>query len=276
MPINAPVEYYKAEEKYKFAKTREEKIACLEEMIRLLPKHHGSERLLKDLRKRLAKLKSQKPVKKSRTQKLTIKKEGAGQVCLLGLTNSGKSTLLKELTNVDVDIADYPYTTVKPEVGMMKYEDVRIQIVEIPSTFDPEAMSVVHGTDLIIFVLDGEKDTNQQKRELDKILEKRRITTRRLQVVSKKPMNIEKIKTNIWNSLGIIRIYTKTPGKKPEKKPIIFPKGSTVEDVVKEVHKSFLEHFRFAIVKGRSVRFGKEKVGLEHVLKDKDVVEVRT
>jgi len=275
MPVNAPVEYYKAEEKYKLAKTREEKIACLEEMIRLLPKHHGSERLLRDLRKRLAKLKSQKPIKKGGKQKFVIKKEGAGQVCLLGLTNSGKSTLLKELTNVDVAIADYSYTTTKPEVGMMKYEDVRIQIIEIPSTFDPKSMSIVYGTDLIIFVLDVKKDTEQQKRKLSEILEKRRIKTKRLYVVSKKPIDIEKLKAKIWNNLGIMRIYTKTPGKKPEKKPIIFSKRTTVEDVAKIVHKSFLEHFRFAVVHGKSVKFGREKVGLDHVLKDKDVVEIR-
>lgn len=275
MPVNAPIEYYKAEEKYKSAKTREEKIACLEEMIRLLPKHHGSERLLRDLRKRLAKLKSQKPPKKGKRATFAIKKEGAGQVCLLGLTNSGKSTLLKELTGVDVTIADYPYTTTKPEVGMMKYEDVWIQIVEIPSTFDPEAMSIVHGTNSVIMVLDGDKDIEEQKKKLNDILIKRRIKKKKLYVTSKKPIDIEKLKARIWNSLGVIRVYTKTPGKKPEKKSIVLPEGSIVEDVAKTVHHSFLKHFRFARIWGKSVKFNGTQVGLDHVLKDKDVVEIR-
>ncbi len=53
MPVNAPIEYYKAEEKYRLAKTRDEKIRYLEEMIRLLPRHHGSEKMLAQLKKRL-------------------------------------------------------------------------------------------------------------------------------------------------------------------------------------------------------------------------------
>ena len=275
MPVNAPVEYYKAEEKFRSAKSREEKIACLEEMIRLLPKHKSSENVLAQLRKKLAKLKSEKHRKVGARPSVIIKKEGAGQVCLLGLTNSGKSTLLKTLTGVDVEIADYPYTTKKPQFGMMKYEDVWVQIVEIPSTFDPGVMSVVHGTDLIIVVLDGEKNLDEQKREINDILDERKVKTKRLYVVTKKPIDLEKLKKKIWDNLGVIRVYTKTPGKNPEKKPIILKEGSTVEDVAKEVHKSFLDHFRFARVFGCSVKFNGARVGLDHVLHDKDVVEIR-
>ena len=82
MPVNAPIEYYKAEEKFLSARSREEKIETLEEMIRLLPKHKGTEHVLGQLRARMAKLKKQGEKKGARQK--GIKKEGAAQVCLLG------------------------------------------------------------------------------------------------------------------------------------------------------------------------------------------------
>ena len=169
MPVNASIEYYKAEEDYKSAKTREEKIRCLEEMIRLLPKHKSSEHVLAELKKRLAKLKSQKEAKTGRSA-FTFKKEGVGTVCLIGMPNSGKSTLLKKITGVDIEISDYPYTTTKPEIGMLKFEDVRIQIVEIPSTFDSEWMSIAHNSDLVIRVIDGNENLTSQRVEISEIL----------------------------------------------------------------------------------------------------------
>ena len=275
MPVNAPIEYYKAEEKFTSAKTREEKILYLEEMIRLLPKHKGAETVHAQLRKKLAKLKEQKPKKTGQRPRWSVKKEGAGQVCLIGLTNSGKSTLLKELTGVDVDIAPYEYTTTLPEFGMMKYEDVWIQIVEIPSTFDPEVMSVAYNTDLILVLLDLNKGLEKQRKELNEILNKRMIKSKRLYITTKQEIDIEKLKQQIWDNLGKIRVYTKTPRKKPETKPIVFKQGATVEDVVEEVHKTLLKHFRYAKIWGKSVKFGGATVGLDHVLVDKDVVEIR-
>jgi ribosome-interacting GTPase 1 len=273
MPVNATNEYYLAEERYKNAKTREEKIKALEEMISLLPKHHGSEKLLMELKRRLAKLKSQKESRPATTS-FTIKKEGVAQVCLIGLANSGKSTLLKILTGVDVKIADYPYTTVKPEVGMMRYEDVWIQIVEIPSTFEPAWLGIAHNCDLIIRVIDGENDIGEQRRELKRILDENRIKVKTIKVVMKRPIDVESIKNVIWRNLNLIRIYTKDQGKEPEKTPIVFKNKATVEDVVKQVHKDFLKHFRFAKVWGKSVKHQGAQVGLEHELADKDIVQI--
>lgn len=273
MPVNAPTEYYLAEERYKNAKTKEEKIKALEEMISLLPKHHGSERLLMDLKKRLAKLKSQKESRPVKTS-FSIKKEGAAQVCLIGLPNSGKSTLLKLLTGVDVKIAEYPYTTVEPEVGMMKYEDVWIQVIEIPSTFEPAWLGIAHNCDLIIKVIDGDGDMDKQRKELRKILDENRIRVKSIKVVMKRPVDVEAIKKQIWKELNLIRVYTKPQGKEPEKKPLIFKDKATVEDVVKEVHKDLLKYFRFAKVWGKSVKHQGTQVGLEHELADKDIVQI--
>ncbi|MBU5689785.1 MAG: TGS domain-containing protein [Candidatus Aenigmatarchaeota archaeon] len=273
MPVNAPNEYYLAEEKYKNAKTREEKIKYLQEMISLLPRHHGSEKLLMELKKRLSKLKEQKDSKPSRSS-ISIKKEGAAQICLFGFTNSGKSTLLNKLTNVDVEVDYHPYTTLKPVVGMMKYEDVWIQVIEIPSTFEPEWMNIVRNCDLIVKVIDGNEDLNKQRKELKKILDDNKIKTKSIKVITKRPFNIEKFKKEVWSNLNIIRVYTKTQGKEPEKEPIIFKENATVKDVVKEVHKDFLKHFRFARVWGKSVKFPGAQVGLDHELKDGDIIQI--
>ena len=135
MPVNAPMEYYKAEEKFKSAKSKDDKIAALEEMIRLLPRHHGSENAHAQLTSRLSKLKKESEKKGAR--RLGIKKEGDAQICLIGLANAGKSTLLSKLTDAKPKISVTPYTTTKPEIGMMDYKGIKVQLVEIPSTFDP-------------------------------------------------------------------------------------------------------------------------------------------
>lgn len=153
MPVNAGPEYFKAEEKYQDAKTREEKIAAMEEMIRTLPKHKGTENMLKQLKRRLAKLKKETTAQAKARPKFVVKKEGAAQVCIIGKTNSGKSTLLKTLTNAVVEVADYEYTTTQPIVGMMDYQGVGIQLVEIPSTFNPDVISLVRTCDLIVILL---------------------------------------------------------------------------------------------------------------------------
>ncbi len=274
MPVNAPVEYYKAEEAYKSARTREEKIKYLEEMIRLLPKHKGTHNVLAQLRRRLAKLKEQKEAATGRKQAFSIKKEGVGQVCLIGLANSGKSSLLKQLTGVDVEIADFPYTTTRPEMGMMQYEDVWVQIIEIPSTFEPQWMGIAHSADLIIRVIDGDGDLDEQRKELNEIFRKFKIKTKTIKVITKRPINLTKLKSEIWNNFNVIRVYTKAQGKLPEKKPIVMKKDSTVKDAVKEIHKEFLKHFRFARIWGKSVKFNGATVGLEHVLEDKDVIQI--
>ena len=161
MPINADVEYYIAESDYRDAKTTDEKIAALEKMIRLAPKHKGAHTLLAQLKKKLSVLKKESAKAKAaagKRPKFVIKKEGAAQVCVLGMTNSGKSLLLRTLTNANVKVGEYPFTTKQPAIGMMDYEGVKIQLVEIPATFDAESMSIVRTCDLIMLLLDATKE----------------------------------------------------------------------------------------------------------------------
>ncbi len=293
MPVNAGPEYFAAEKKYSDAKTKKEKTVALEEMIRLAPKHKSSEKMLRNLRKRLSKLK--KELKKEvatrakAKPKFIIRKEGAAQVCILGLTNSGKSSLLRALTNAKAEIGDYPFTTKLPAVGMMDYTGVRVQLVEIPSTFTPDVVSIVRTCDLILILLDGTGNLEGQLEELTELLEKSGLESKRLLIVASKSDKkrnetvlhvsattgdgLLRLKKEIWSRLGLIRVHTKSPDAPKADKPLTLKPGSTVRDVVKEVHKTMLKDFRFARVFNKTKHSGR-KVGLDYVLSDLDVVEI--
>jgi len=272
MPINATAEYFAAEKKYLEARTREDKIRYLEEMIRELPKHKGTSHLLSELKHRLARLKKETTTKAVSKPRFIIKKEGAGQVCLIGLTNSGKSTLLNELTGVNTEVADYPYTTKLPVVGMMKYGDVQIQIIEIPSTFDSDLLGILYSCDVIVCLIDSTLDEKDQMNELKNILDK--ISSKKIIFFKTKTENdLEELKENIWKGLSKIRIFTKSMGKSKNYPPITLPINSTVKDVAKELHKDFIKNFKFARIFDSS-QYSGQKVGLDYKLKDMDIVEI--
>jgi ribosome-interacting GTPase 1 len=291
MPANLPAEWYACEKKLREAKYKEDKIRLIQELISLTPRHKGTERILAQLRHRLKKIREEKVTKTTAKPKFSIKKEGAAQVCIVGLTNSGKSSLLKTLTNVDVEIADYPYTTKQPVVGMMFYGDVQIQLVEIPSTFDPDSVSILHTCDLILILIDSSQDQDKQIGELMRILSERKLDSKKTLLVSSKsdigrpaqgiPVSVkehttlEDLKKEIWSRLGLIRVYTKSPGKPKTVPPVTLPVGSTIRDVAKAIHKDFIEGFKFARV-FNSTRFSGQKVGLDYRLNDMDVVEIHS
>lgn len=265
MPTNVSVEYAKANERYQNAKTREEKIEALEEMVRYAPSHKGGENLRKQLKQRLAKLKKQK-ISKGARKSTSIPKEGDAQICILGMTNSGKSTLLSKMTNAKPKISSLPYTTVKPTIGTWDYGGVKIQLIELPSTFRPSIMSIAKASDGIVLIYRNDNE----KEELEELLKRFRINKPVANI--KFDEEIEKIEKNTWKMLNLIRVYCKEPGKKAEKKPLVLKKGSTVKDASKKLHKDFLEYFKFARIWGSS-KYPGEKVGLEYVLEDKDILE---
>lgn len=135
MAANLTPQYHKAEEEYKQARTPEEKLACLKRMFALIPKHKASEKLQADLKSKMSDLreeieKGKKGGKKSVSHK--VPRQGAGQVVLLGGPNTGKSRLLSRLTNANPEVAPYPFTTRQPQPGMMPWEDVFVQLIDLP------------------------------------------------------------------------------------------------------------------------------------------------
>ncbi|MBN2203186.1 MAG: TGS domain-containing protein [Candidatus Aenigmarchaeota archaeon] len=266
MPTNVTIHYAKAQEKYIKAKTREEKIAALEEMIKEAPSHKGGENLRKELKQRLARLRQKKEASTSR-RSFMIPKKGDAQICILGATQSGKSTLLSKLTNAKPKITSHAYTTEKPEIGTCDYLGVKFQMIEIPSTYRPVFMSIAHCADALVLVY----NKKEELKEVREVLEGFRIQKPFIEV--SRDEDLDTIKEKLWEILGMIKIYTKEPGKKPSKKPMVMPKGSTVQDAARVLHNDFQDYFNFARVWGSS-KYPGERVGPEYELEDDDILEV--
>jgi small GTP-binding protein len=133
MPANLPPQYFEVEKDFRLAKTSLEKIAALEEMLAIMPKHKGTDHLRAELRRRVAKL-TQGAGKKTATQKtsMVILKEGAAQVVVIGLPSVGKSQLVASVTNASPAVAEYPFTTYTAIPGMMEFENIQIQLIDTP------------------------------------------------------------------------------------------------------------------------------------------------
>lgn len=165
MPANLTPQYLAAEQRFKDAATNQEKIEALEEMMALIPKHKGTEKLQADLRRRLAKLRSEAEKKhgiSKASAMYSVQRDGAGQVVLIGGTNVGKSSLLARMTNATPEIGDYPFTTRLPQPGMMPYENIKIQLVDMPpidpNYYEPWMGSIVRQADLALLIADLSTD----------------------------------------------------------------------------------------------------------------------
>jgi hypothetical protein len=182
MPANLPPEYLEAEKRYRAAKNPAEKLACLEDMLTLLPKHKGTDKLRADLRRRVSKVKAASQTKRGagkRESAFQIDKEGAGQVVVVGPANVGKSSLVARLTNANPEVANFPLTTWKPTPGMMPVENIQIQLVDTPPLnreyVEPELMDLIRRSDLILLVVDLQTDPVEQLEETVDLLEENRI-----------------------------------------------------------------------------------------------------
>jgi hypothetical protein len=165
MPANLTPQYLAAEQRFKEAVTTQAKVEALEEMMALIPKHKGTEKMQADLRRRLAKLRSEAEKKHGVSKAFSmysVPREGAGQVTLIGGANAGKSSLLASLTNATPEIGDYPFTTRMPQPGMMPYENIKIQLVDMPPVdpnfYEPWMGSLVRQADLSVLVADLNAD----------------------------------------------------------------------------------------------------------------------
>ncbi|MEM0467034.1 MAG: GTP-binding protein [Candidatus Thermoplasmatota archaeon] len=79
----------------------------------------------------------------------------------------------------------------------------------------------------------------------------------------------------IFRYLNLIRVYMKPVGKKADyTQPLILKKGSTIEKACQMIHKEFLRNFRYATVWGSSAKHAGQKVGLDHILHDRDVLTI--
>ncbi len=327
MPANLPPEYFDAEKRFKLASSPAEKVLALEELIATIPKHKGTDKLRGDLRRKLSQLRKEaetlrRSKKGGRGELYVVQREGAAQVALVGFPNSGKSSLLASLTNAMPVIADYPISTLTPLPGMMPYEDIQIQLVDLPpignESTDGWVSGILRISDALLLVLDSTEDLEAQAELLIEQLGRWRIyilesqlsesessigvfkkallvSNKRdypgtqenfiklkeryghhypcISVSALKKENLEELKRAIFELSGIIRVYSKPPGKDPDlSKPFTIPSGSTVLDLAESIHKDFIPNLKYARIWG-SARFDGQRVEKSYVLKDRDVVE---
>ena len=182
MPANLPPQYFEAEKRYREAVTPEAKVEALEDMLMIMPKHKGTDKLRADLRRKISKFKSQSQQKKGASRResaYTIEREGAAQVVVTGPPNSGKSTLVSKLTNAKPDIAEFPHTTWQPTPGMVSYENIQFQLVDTPPInkefMDPWMGDLLRRTDILALVIDLHGDPLGQVEETLLVLNNLRI-----------------------------------------------------------------------------------------------------
>lgn len=311
MPANLPPQYYEAEKRFRLAKDTMEKVAILEEMLAIMPKHKGTDHLKAELRQRIAKL-SRSVDKKSATQhaSMRIQKEGAAQVVVVGLPNTGKSQLVSNLTSASPTVAEYPFTTTSATPGMMEFENIKIQLIDTPplapQTIEPWFRHLLIRCDAILIIVDlcdaplaglgeaiarlsdmgiqsGQKKTLIIGNKLDleganeSLISFRDRCKEQFPVIAisaKVGTGLEALKRDIYQLLDIIRVYTKAPGQKPDyDDPIILSRGSTLEDAAAGIRKDFRTRMKYARVWGSGKHDG-IMASRTHVLQDGDVIEL--
>jgi len=310
MPANLTPDYLAAEREYKSAESHAEKVAALERMLATLPKHKGTEKLYADLKRRLsqARKESQKKGPAHSTPFYTVEREGAGQIALVGPPNAGKSRLVAALTHAQPEVAEYPFTTRLPTPGMMRFENVQIQLVDLPAVaaeyMEPWLPQAVRNATLSALVVDVNAAGILDRIEfIEGVFERHRLAAPRLLVANKLDLpgaednltalvelygaryrivgvsaetglRLDRFARACFDALDIVRVYTKVPGRKAElNAPYVLRRGFTVQDAARLVHKDFAEHLKFARLFRRSGGHDGLMGERSHVVEDEDILE---
>jgi len=88
-------------------------------------------------------------------------------------------------------------------------------------------------------------------------------------------INLEELKKAIYDNLKLIKVYLKPRNGEPDfEEPLIVTAGSTVFDVCNKIHRKVAGEAKYAVVSGNSVRFSPQRVGMDHVVEDRDIVTI--
>ncbi len=341
MPANLTPEYKAAEAAYKRANEPKERLELLRTMLRALPKHKGTDHLQADIKTRIKELTEELAGPRKggvrRGPPTSFRREGAAQLALVGPPNSGKSTLHARLTGSHAQTGEYPFTTQVAQPGMMPYEDVAFQLIDLPPVSPehpiPWIGNALQPADACLLVVDlCEAGCMERSVAVRDMLAKRKIvltagwpgdtSTPRLPVdhegdpftihlptvlvVNKVDQigdpdpeiavfedltemhfptfavsaatgeGLDKIGPWLFARLGIVRVYTKTPGKPPDMgRPYTIRQGGSVHQVAELVHRELAEQLKFARL-WRGSTFDGQHVGSDHALQDGDVVELHS
>jgi len=332
MPANLSPKYKKAEQAYRAAREPRERLGWLKEMLRAIPKHKGTEHLQADIKSRIKELSDELAgPRKDRArgaQGYALRREGAAQVCLVGPPNSGKSTLHAVLTGSRSEAGPFPFTTQHPVPGMLPYEDVAFQLVDLPPVsrehMEPALIGALQGADAAWLVVDladpectdhvsliigelarrkitleerwpatgfvkdeslfrvrlptllvaNKSDLDPDPDEVGVLEELLGIRYPALAVSAARGDHLGELAPFLFRSLGVVRVYSKVPGKPPDRqRPFTVRSGDRVADVARLVHQDVAATLKYARVWG-SGEFDGQQVGPEHRVADGDVLEL--
>ncbi len=182
----------------------------------------------------------------------------------------------------------------------MHFEGVSAQIVDLPAinskNFD---IGLLHTADLILIVVSKLEDYFSIDKSLERASNKRilvlthidlldshesrkleaQLKSKRLNYIlvsGKTNLGIKELKKKIFENMNVIRVFTKEPGKPVSTIPIVKPIGSTVKDIAESIYKGFSKQISETRLTGPSGKFANQRVGLDHTLKDRDVLEFKT
>ena len=193
MPANLTEEAKAKWQVAQTAKNPREKLQAYQEFLSAIPKHKGNEHLRAQIKTKIAELKQEIIAQRGRRgggrSLWSIEREGAAQVMIFGPTQSGKSSLLKSLTNAHVEASSYEYSTQRPTPGMLQYEDIQIQLVELPAPqisadegqyeIQPGSTDLIRQCDGLLLIVDLTNEPLRQLQYLIASLESIRISTRK-------------------------------------------------------------------------------------------------
>ena len=344
MPTNVTPEYRKAEQAFRAARDTAERLRCLREMLRLIPKHKGTEHVQADIKTRIKQLSTELSSPRKGGARSgpahAVRSEGAAQVALLGPPNAGKSMLHSALTGSQSTVGAWPHTTETPIPGMAPYHDIRFQLVDLPPVarerMQPWLGTALQPADAVLLVCDAASPDCEKALAivLEKMAEKRvnllaewpglpdprkrrrkkrkapkqetfedlfRIRLPALLVANKIDLganpervsqlsarlgfpavgvsaetgeNLAAIPDFLFRGLGVVRAYTKSPGKPPDLgRPFTLRHGATVSELATLVHKEIAGSLRYARIWGEKVYDG-QQVSPRHLIHDGDILEL--
>ena len=337
MPTNVTPEFKKAQAAFRRANDSEERLALLREMMRLIPRHKGTEHLQSDIKSKIKELTEELHGPRKGGARggppTTFRREGAAQIALVGPPNSGKSALHARLTGSHTVSESYPFATQYPQPGVFPFEDATFQLIDLPSvshqhpiafignalqpadacllvvdlsqpgcvdrtievvgmlltkrihlidrwpsegelaepTFDDDIFATLLPTLLVANKSDLIEDPQG---ELEVLEELSGVDFPTLAVSAETGDGLQNLGAWLFEHLDIVRVYTKLPGKEPDRgAPFTIFKGQTVHDVAVQIHNDVARDLKYARVWGTDGHPG-QQVGRDHALVDGDVIEL--
>lgn len=184
MPANLSPEYKSAQDAFRRAREPQEKLECLREMLRTIPKHKGTEHLQADIKTRIKEVSEELGGPRKGAARggpeLAIRPEGAAQVALIGPPNAGKSSLHARLTGSHAVVGPYPFATKFPLPGMLPHEDIQFQLVDLPPIsadyIEPWLGGTLQNADAVLLVVDlSDPDCVDELEAVERRLEEKKI-----------------------------------------------------------------------------------------------------